>query len=196
MQTTTADEFLDLACLTHAGNDAVRRRDQAEAILAASAGLMRDDTYVAAAVGNIRALREHLDRDADAATRRGGPRGWDALLYLCNGASRLARPGIRSRARASCSTVVRIRGRAASCIRCGTRPSRVPLASARRVRLRRRHTHRHARSSSFCSMRAPIRTTSRHFTTCTSCATRAGASCYSRGDFGSGCGSTICWVHR
>src|SRR6516162_722457 len=84
MQTTTADEFLDLACLTHAGNDAVRRRDQAEAILAASAGLMRDDTYVAAAVGNIRALREHLDRDADAATRRGGPRGWDALLYLCN----------------------------------------------------------------------------------------------------------------
>jgi ankyrin repeat protein len=45
---------------------------------------MRDNTYVAAAVGDIRALREHLDRDADAAMRRGGPRGWDALLYLCN----------------------------------------------------------------------------------------------------------------
>jgi ankyrin repeat protein len=45
---------------------------------------MRDDAYVAAAVGDISALREHLDRDADAATRRGGPRGWDALLYLCN----------------------------------------------------------------------------------------------------------------
>src|SRR5215468_3047339 len=84
MQNTTADEFLDLACLTHTRNDAVERRDQAEAILAASPWLMRDDAYVAAAVGDIRALREHLDRDADGATRRGGPRGWDALLYLCN----------------------------------------------------------------------------------------------------------------
>jgi len=35
---------------------------------------------VAAAVGDVRALREHLDRDADATARRGGPRGWDALL--------------------------------------------------------------------------------------------------------------------
>src|SRR5262249_8480434 len=57
---------------------------QAQAILAASPWLMRDDAYVASAVGDIRALREHLDRDAEAATRRGGPRGWDALLYLCN----------------------------------------------------------------------------------------------------------------
>jgi hypothetical protein len=45
---------------------------------------MQDDAYVAAAVGDIAALREHLARDAEAATRRGGPRGWDALLYLCN----------------------------------------------------------------------------------------------------------------
>ncbi|MBO0750765.1 MAG: ankyrin repeat domain-containing protein [Bradyrhizobiaceae bacterium] len=81
---TTADEFLDLACLTHAGNDAVERRDQAEEILAASPGLVRDDVYVAAAVGDVSALRQHLERDAGAATRRGGPRGWDALLYLCN----------------------------------------------------------------------------------------------------------------
>ncbi|HKA44867.1 MAG TPA: ankyrin repeat domain-containing protein [Burkholderiales bacterium] len=84
MQTTTADQFLDLACLTHTRSDTVGRRDQAEAILAASPWLIRDDAYVAAAVGDIRALREHLDRDADAATQRGGPRGWDALLYLCN----------------------------------------------------------------------------------------------------------------
>jgi ankyrin repeat protein len=39
---------------------------------------------VAAAVGDVRALRKHLDRNGDAATRRGGPRGWDALLYVCN----------------------------------------------------------------------------------------------------------------
>src|SRR5262245_19583418 len=84
MQPRTADEFLDLACLTHSENDAVERREQAEAILAASPGLAQEDAYVAAAVGDVSALREHLDRDAELATRRGGPRDWDALLYVCN----------------------------------------------------------------------------------------------------------------
>src|SRR5262249_59192499 len=71
-------------CLLHTGNDAVARREQAAAILEASPWLVRDAAYVAAAVGDVSALREHLDRDAGAATRRGGPRGWEALLYLCN----------------------------------------------------------------------------------------------------------------
>src|SRR5262249_4521208 len=84
MQPRTADEFLDLACLTHSENDAVERRERAEAILAASPGLAQEDAYVAAAVGDVSALREHLDRDAELATRRGGPRDWDALLYVCN----------------------------------------------------------------------------------------------------------------
>jgi len=84
MQPTTAAQFLDLACLTHTGNDGVGRREQAETILEASPWLARDDAYVAAAVGDVRALREHLDGDADAVRRRGGPRGCDALLYLCN----------------------------------------------------------------------------------------------------------------
>src|SRR5215831_12913789 len=70
MQPTTVDKFLDLACLLHTGNDAVARREQAAAILEASPWLVRDDAYVAAAVGDVSALREHLDRDA--------------LLYLCN----------------------------------------------------------------------------------------------------------------
>jgi ankyrin repeat protein len=68
----------------HTRNDAVARREQAAAILETSPWLARDDAYVAAAIGDVRALREHLDRDADAAKRRGGPRAWDALLYLCN----------------------------------------------------------------------------------------------------------------
>src|SRR5262245_24391969 len=84
MRPTTADQFLDLACLMHTRNDGVGRREQAEAILEASPWLARGDVYVAAAIGDVRALREHLDRDAGAATRRAGPRGWDALLYLCN----------------------------------------------------------------------------------------------------------------
>jgi ankyrin repeat protein len=84
MPPRTADKFLDLACLTHTGVDAAGRREQAEAILAASPRLAQEDAYVAAAVGDVSALRQHLDRDADLATRRGGPRGWDALLYVCN----------------------------------------------------------------------------------------------------------------
>ena len=84
MEPTTVSQFLDLACLTHARNDSVGRRERAEAILDVSPWLARDDAYVAAAVGDVGALRDHLDRDADAATRRGGPRGWDALLYICN----------------------------------------------------------------------------------------------------------------
>src|SRR5262249_37248178 len=72
------------ACLTHSENDAVERREQAEAILAASPGLAREDAYVAAVVGDVSALREHLDCDAGLVTRRGGPRDWDALLYVWN----------------------------------------------------------------------------------------------------------------
>jgi len=79
-----ADEFLELACLLHTKDDAVARREQAAAVLQASPWLARNDAYVAAAVGDVSALREHLDRDTDAATRRGGPRAWDALLYLCS----------------------------------------------------------------------------------------------------------------
>src|SRR5262247_803230 len=84
MRPTTVDQFLDLACLMHTRNDGVGRREQAEAILEASPWLARGDVYVAAAIGDVGTLREHLDRDAGAATRRGGSRGWDALLYLCN----------------------------------------------------------------------------------------------------------------
>lgn len=84
MRPTMTDQFLDFACLTHSRNDSVGRREQAEAILEASPWLAQGNAYVAAVVGDVRALREHLDRDADAATRRGGPRDWDALLYICN----------------------------------------------------------------------------------------------------------------
>jgi hypothetical protein len=79
------------------GNDAAGRRDQAEAWRR----LLGRRDGAAAMVGDVRALREHLDRDGDAATRRGGPRGWDALLYLCKRPARLARPRTRSPTRTS-----------------------------------------------------------------------------------------------
>src|SRR5262245_35691681 len=52
--------------------------------------------------------RADLDRDDDAATRRGRPRGCDALLCPLQCVSRFARLGIRSRARASYSTVAAV----------------------------------------------------------------------------------------
>src|SRR5262249_43080745 len=194
MQPTTADQLLDLACLTHTRNDAVGQREHAEAILDASPWLARDDAYVAAAVGDVRhcgntstAMRTQL---RGAAGHEAGMRCFKSAMA----ASRLVHPGIRSRARAYCSIEVQIRGRTLSWTRCHTPPSRVRLAAGKRGRLRRRHIRSRARSWSFCSMRALIRMTSRRSTTCISCATRDGSSCCWREDFGDGRGSTICWA--
>jgi hypothetical protein len=80
-----ADRFLELACLTHAGTDAVERRQQAEALLRSAPALVRQSVHVAAAVGDVAALRAHLDARPQAVGERAGPRGWVPLLYLCSG---------------------------------------------------------------------------------------------------------------
>src|SRR5262249_60114448 len=76
MQPTTADQLLDLACLTHTRNDAVGQREHAEAILDASPWLARDDAYVAAAVGDVR----HCGNTSTAMRTRlrgaAGPEAW------------------------------------------------------------------------------------------------------------------------
>src|SRR5262245_38455889 len=196
MQPRTADEFLDLACLTHTENDAVERREQAEAILAASPGLAQEDAYVAAALGDVSALREHLDCDANLATRRGGPRDWDALLYVCN--ARLAAREFWDPL--ACARLLLDRGADPRThtlmyqVRYTAITGAIGIGEAGPVAAR--HTRRRARSSSFCSMRVPIQTTSRRFTTCTSCATTAGLNCCSRGDFGNRRDLTICWAPR
>jgi ankyrin repeat protein len=41
------------------------------------------DVYVAAVLGDDARVRDCLASDAAAATGQGGPRGWDALTYLC-----------------------------------------------------------------------------------------------------------------
>src|SRR6516225_4443634 len=81
----TTDRFVDLACLTHVGTDAVERRREAEEILKASPELPRQDVHAAALVGDLGALRALLDSRPALATERGGPRGWEPLLYLCHG---------------------------------------------------------------------------------------------------------------
>jgi ankyrin repeat protein len=57
--------------------------DQAQAILAAHPEIAGSDIYVAAILGDPDAVRRELAKDPRNATATGGPRGWDALTYLC-----------------------------------------------------------------------------------------------------------------
>jgi len=149
--------------------------------------------YVAAA------LRQHLDRDAGLAVQCGGPRGWDALLYLCN-----ARIAPRtSWDPLACARLLLGHGADpkthALADQMHIRPSGVPVASVRQARLQRRHT---------CRARALVELLldpgadpndeqalyNVHYGTF--CATRDGSSCCSRRDLGSRSSSTICWANR
>jgi len=88
-----ADRFVDLACLRYAGGDPVAHRRRAARLLDEVPGLVQASAYAAAVVGDLGTLRGMLDADPGLATRRGGPRGWDALMYLCYGRVTPARAG-------------------------------------------------------------------------------------------------------
>jgi ankyrin repeat protein len=55
----------------------------AEAILAAHPEVASSDIYTAAILGDDVAVRRFLSQDPARASEKGGPRGWDALTYLC-----------------------------------------------------------------------------------------------------------------
>jgi hypothetical protein len=57
--------------------------DNAESILAAHPEIASSDVYTAAILGDHTAIRRFLALDPGNATAKGGPRGWDALTYLC-----------------------------------------------------------------------------------------------------------------
>jgi hypothetical protein len=74
-------EFLRLACLTYGGDDPARWA-KARELLAAEPELATATIHTIAAVGEVAAARELLERDPDAANRPGGPHDWEPLLYL------------------------------------------------------------------------------------------------------------------
>ena len=76
MSISPRDAFLD-ACVWHGPLDA------AAAILAEHPEIAGSDIYTAAVLGDDSALRRFLTMDPALATAKGGPRGWDALTYLC-----------------------------------------------------------------------------------------------------------------
>ena len=75
--------FLVAACVPLELSHASGTIDRAETIRAAHPDLPSRDLYAAAALGEDAQVRSQLDRDRSAATRKGGPHGWDALTYLC-----------------------------------------------------------------------------------------------------------------
>ena len=57
--------------------------DEAQAILAAHPEIVSSDVHTAAILGDDAGVRRFLELDPANATAKGGPRGWDALTYLC-----------------------------------------------------------------------------------------------------------------
>ena len=78
---TPADNFLRLACLVY-GNDHPDRRKTAALQLAGQPEIRAASLHVAAGTGDVEAVQRFLADDAALARRRGGPFGWEPLLYL------------------------------------------------------------------------------------------------------------------
>ena len=70
------DEFID-AAVWHGS------LDRANAILAEHPEIAGADIHMAAILGDDVSVRRFLDADPSNAIAKGGPRGWDALTYLC-----------------------------------------------------------------------------------------------------------------
>ena len=76
-------EFIKAACVPRDSSHASGTLERANAILAEHPEVARSDIHTAAILGDDVAVRRFLDRDATAATAKGGPYGWDALTHLC-----------------------------------------------------------------------------------------------------------------
>ena len=76
-----ADEFLAYACLRYGEEDSPLRWERAAQLLADHHEI-RSNLMVAAACADYPAVALSLSLDSEAASRKGGPFGWEPLLYL------------------------------------------------------------------------------------------------------------------
>jgi ankyrin repeat protein len=76
-------DFLEAACVPLDADHRSGTLDAAEAIRAAHPEVADASIYTAAVLGHDEAVRRFLAGDPRLATAKGGPRGWDALTYLC-----------------------------------------------------------------------------------------------------------------
>lgn len=80
--TGPADEVLRDGCVTFTPADDALPWEAAAERLAAHPELAGESVHLAAAAGDLGAVQRHLAADPRAGTRRGGPFGWEPLLYL------------------------------------------------------------------------------------------------------------------
>lgn len=78
-----ADRFVELACLTYGPDEGRARREEAEALRAATPELVRATVHAAAAAGDPDALGAWLARDPASVSRTGTARAWAPILALC-----------------------------------------------------------------------------------------------------------------
>jgi ankyrin repeat protein len=77
------DEFIEAACVPLEGSHVSGTLERAEAIRTAHPEIASSSIYTAAILGDDAAVSWFLGEDPRDATEKGGPRGWDALTYLC-----------------------------------------------------------------------------------------------------------------
>lgn len=75
--------FIEVACVPRHSYHRSGTLDHAETILARYPEVSKSSIYTAAILADEPAVRGFLSRDAQCATSKGGPHGWDALTYLC-----------------------------------------------------------------------------------------------------------------
>jgi ankyrin repeat protein len=77
-----SDLFIRLACLTY-GDWHRSNASKARRLLADHPALATADLYCAAAAGDVAAVRAAIERDPALVNVKGGPLGWEPLLYAC-----------------------------------------------------------------------------------------------------------------
>jgi ankyrin repeat protein len=75
--------FIEAASVPLDSGHASGTLERAQSILAEHPEVAGSNIYTAAILGDGEGIRGFLERDPAAATAKGGPRGWDALTYLC-----------------------------------------------------------------------------------------------------------------
>ncbi len=89
------DEFLNKACLSY-GDDWPSNWRRAERILARNPELARESIHSAVLCGELEHVQRLLDERPELVHQKGGPRGWEPLLFLCYGRLPLERAAQQS----------------------------------------------------------------------------------------------------
>jgi ankyrin repeat protein len=74
--------FIEAACVPRHGHK-TGTLEEAQAILSRHPNVVASSIYAAAILADEPAVRRFLAREPAVASAQGGPRGWDALTYLC-----------------------------------------------------------------------------------------------------------------